>query len=85
MGPRSNLSGRTISEIVAASTGYAGEVIEPTTTLSDLGVDSLESVELCMAMEKEFNLSISDERWEKVETVQDIIDLVSARIYEQSA
>lgn len=85
MALRSKLSGRTISEIVAASTGYAGEVIDPTTTMSDLGVDSLESVELCMAMEKEFNISISDERWEKVETVQDIIDLVSSRIHEVSA
>jgi len=42
----------------------------------DLGADSLDQVELIMAMEEEFNVSISDEDAEKIATVQDAIDYI---------
>ena len=42
----------------------------------DLGADSLDQVELIMAMEEEFDVSISDEDAEKIATVQDAIDYV---------
>ncbi len=40
---------------------------------NDLGMDSLDKVELVMEFEKEFNLSIPDEKAEAIETVQDAV------------
>lgn len=42
----------------------------------DLGADSLDQVELIMAMEEEFDVSISDEDAEKIATVQNAIDYI---------
>lgn len=47
--------------------------------LDDLGADSLDLVELIMAMEEEFDYEISDEDAEKLLTVQDVLDFISAR------
>lgn len=43
----------------------------------DLGADSLEIVELAMAMEEEFNIEIPDEDIEKISTVKDIVDYIA--------
>lgn len=43
----------------------------------DLGADSLEIVELAMAMEEEFSIEIPDEDIEKISTVKDIIDYIN--------
>ncbi|MEJ2197903.1 MAG: acyl carrier protein, partial [Desulfuromonadales bacterium] len=42
----------------------------------DLGADSLDTVELVMALEEEFDIEISDEDAEKIQTVQDAIDYI---------
>jgi acyl carrier protein len=47
--------------------------------VDDLGADSLDLVELIMAMEEEFGMEIADEDAEKLRTVQDVISFVSAR------
>jgi len=47
--------------------------------LDDLGADSLDTVELIMAMEEEFNIDIPDEEAEKIRTVQDAVDYVSSQ------
>ena len=47
--------------------------------VDDLGADSLDLVELIMAMEEEFGMEIADEEAEKLRTVQDVISFVSAR------
>ncbi|RIY31415.1 acyl carrier protein [Psittacicella melopsittaci] len=44
----------------------------------DLGADSLDTVELVMAFEEEFNISIPDEDAEKITTVQSAIDYITA-------
>ena len=44
--------------------------------MDDLGADSLDQVELIMAMEEEFDVSISDEDAEKIGTVKDAIDYI---------
>ena len=44
--------------------------------VDDLGMDSLDMVELVMRAEEEFETEISDDDWEKCQTVQDIYDLV---------
>lgn len=48
--------------------------------IDDLGADSLDLVEMIMAMEEEFELSIEDEDAEKIKTVQDAIDYISANV-----
>jgi acyl carrier protein len=42
----------------------------------DLGADSLDSIELCMKLEKEFLIGINDSDWENVKTVSDAVTLV---------
>jgi len=52
------------------------DVVPKAGFVDDLGADSLDQVELIMAMEEEFDVSISDEDAEKIATVQDAIDYV---------
>ena len=52
------------------------EVVPEASFVDDLGADSLDQVELIMAMEEEFDVSISDEDAEKIATVQDAINYV---------
>jgi acyl carrier protein len=47
--------------------------------VDDLGADSLDLVELIMAMEEEFGFEIADEEAEKMRTVQDVINFIQAR------
>lgn len=47
--------------------------------VDDLGADSLDTVELVMALEEEFDIEIKDEEAEKITTVQQAIDFVKAR------
>ncbi len=52
------------------------DVIPGASFVDDLGADSLDQVELIMAMEEEFGISISDEEAEKIATVKDAIDYI---------
>jgi acyl carrier protein len=55
------------------------EVTPEAVFVDDLGADSLDLVELIMAMEEEFGMEIADEEAEKLRTVQDVITFVTAR------
>ncbi|PIU53541.1 MAG: acyl carrier protein [Deltaproteobacteria bacterium CG07_land_8_20_14_0_80_60_11] len=55
------------------------EVTPEAVFVDDLGADSLDLVELIMAMEEEFHMEIADEDAEKLRTVQDVISFISAR------
>jgi acyl carrier protein len=46
--------------------------------VDDLGADSLDTVELVMALEEEFDIEIPDEAAEKIKTVQDTVDYISS-------
>jgi acyl carrier protein len=52
------------------------DVVPEASFVDDLGADSLDQVELIMAMEEEFDLSIPDEDAEKIATVQDAVDYI---------
>jgi acyl carrier protein len=56
------------------------DVVPEASFVDDLGADSLDQVELIMAMEEEFDVSIPDEDAEKIATVQDAIDYIKNAI-----
>jgi acyl carrier protein len=62
---------KIISETVGAD---EKDIIPRASFVNDLGLDSLDLVELVMAMEKEFKCEIPDEAAEKLKTVQDALD-----------
>jgi len=55
------------------------EVIPEASFVDDLGADSLDLVELIMTMEEEFDIDISDEEAEKLQTVKDAIDFIHSQ------
>ncbi len=55
----------------------AEEVTLETSLKDDLGADSLDAVEIVMAVEEEFGIEIPDEEAQKIVTVKDIVDYVS--------
>jgi acyl carrier protein len=56
------------------------EVSNASSFVDDLGADSLDTVELGMALEEEFECEIPDEEAEKITTVQQAIDYVNAHL-----
>ena len=54
------------------------EVKPESSFIEDLGADSLDIVELVMALEEEFNIEISDEDAEKIRTVKDVVGYIQA-------
>ncbi|MET9543720.1 acyl carrier protein [Streptomyces sp. NPDC006627] len=70
---------KRVKTVVAAQLGVAeAEVRNEASFVDDLGADSLDAVELTMAMEDEFGMEIPDEDAEKLTTVQHVIDYVRA-------
>lgn len=68
-----------VKKIVAEQLGVnEAEVKNDSSFVDDLGADSLDTVELVMALEEEFNLEIPDEEAEKITNVQQAIDYISA-------
>lgn len=68
-----------VRSIIADQLGVAEEEIKPESKfIEDLGADSLDIVELIMAMEEEFECEIPDEEAEKIRTVQDVISYVKS-------
>ncbi|MBM4366814.1 MAG: acyl carrier protein [Deltaproteobacteria bacterium] len=63
--------------LIAESLGVnLAEVVPSASFIDDLGADSLDIVELVMAIEKGFNIEIPDDDAEKISTVQDAIDYI---------
>lgn len=68
-----------VRAIIADQLGVAEEEIKPESRfIEDLGADSLDIVELIMAMEEEFETEIPDEDAEKIQTVGDTIEYIKA-------
>ena len=69
-----------VKSIVAEQLGVKEkDVTNDASFVDDLGADSLDTVELVMALEEEFETEIQDEDAEKITTVQQAIDFVTAR------
>ena len=68
-----------IQQIVVEQLGVkAEEVTNDSSFVDDLGADSLDTVELVMALEEKFEMEIPDEEAEKITTIQQAIDYVKA-------
>ncbi|MDI1302749.1 MAG: acyl carrier protein [bacterium] len=68
-----------VKKIVAEQLGVKLEdVTNEASFVDDLGADSLDTVELVMALEEEFELEIPDEEAEKISKVQNAIDYINA-------
>lgn len=69
-----------VKSIVAEQLGVKEEeVTNAASFVDDLGADSLDTVELVMALEEEFETEIPDEDAEKIKTVQQAIDYITQR------
>jgi acyl carrier protein len=67
-----------IKRIIAEQLGVDEEDVKPEASfVNDLGADSLDLVELIMAMEEEFDIKIEDEEAEKIKTVKDVIEFIA--------
>ncbi len=70
-----------IIEIISSQLSVPKEKVVPQASFTDdLGADSLDLVELVMAMEEEYGMEIADEDAEKLQTVQDTIDYVKQHL-----
>ncbi len=70
-----------VKEIIVEQLGVnEGEVKPEAKFVDDLGADSLDLVELVMALEEEYNMEISDEDAEKILTVGDAIEYIKAHV-----
>ena len=70
-----------VKKIVAEQLGLGeDEVSAEASFVDDLGADSLDTVELVMALEEEFNTEIPDEDAEKITTVQQAIDYINNNV-----
>ena len=67
-----------VKGIIVEQLGVDEDEVTPTASfVEDLGADSLDQVELVMALEEEFKVEISDEDAEKIKTVQDAIKYIT--------
>jgi acyl carrier protein len=67
-----------VKNIIAEQLGVGEDEIKATSSfIEDLGADSLDIVELVMAMEEEFEVEIPDEEAENIKTVQDAVNYIN--------
>lgn len=69
-----------VKKIISEQLGVPEADVKPEASfVNDLGADSLDTVELVMALEEEFGVEIPDEDAEKISTVQSAIDYIKAK------
>lgn len=76
----SEISEKVKQLIVEKLSVDAADVKDEASFTSDLGADSLETVELMMDLEKEFDITIPEEESEKIQTVGDAIAYIEAHV-----
>ena len=74
----SEIEGRVIDIVAEELSVEKDKIRRETTFIQDLGADSLDIVELIMALEEEFDISIPDDEAEKITTVGEAIDHIEA-------
>ncbi len=76
----SNISERVTKIIIEKLGVEASEVTTEASFTNDLGADSLDTVELIMEFEKEFDISIPDEQAENIQTVGQAVDYLESQV-----
>jgi acyl carrier protein len=72
-----------VKEIIVDQLGVDAEQVTPEASfIDDLGADSLDTVELVMAFEEEFNIEIPDEEAEKIKSVGNALEYIKAHAKE---
>jgi acyl carrier protein len=66
-----------VYEILRVELGVPRNQLTPDARIADFSPDSLTIIEISMALEERFNLSVPDESWEQIKTVADLLDLVA--------
>lgn len=70
-----------VKEVIAEQLGVDVEEVTPEASfIDDLGADSLDTVELVMALEEEFGIEIPDEAAEKITTVNDALSYIESHL-----
>jgi len=69
-----------IKEIVVEQLNVEPEDVKMETTFEDLNADSLDVVELVMALEEEFDMEISDEQAENIKSIGDAVEFIKKAI-----
>ncbi len=81
----SPFSEERVKEIIMDQLGVSAEQVTPTASfIDDLGADSLDTVELVMALEEEFGVEIPDEAAEKIRTVGDAVGYLKEHMTAQA-
>ncbi len=76
----SDIAARVKAIIVVKLGVDENEITNESSFTNDLGADSLDTVELIMEFEKEFNIAIPDDQAEKIATVGQAVDYISANV-----
>jgi acyl carrier protein len=76
----SDIEARIIKVICEQLDVEASKITTSSDFIEDLGADSLDTVELVMAFEEEFDVEIPDDMADKIKTVNDVVALVSTKV-----
>ncbi|KAF8061963.1 acpP1 [Scenedesmus sp. PABB004] len=69
-----------VRSIISEQLGADLDKVAPSAKFVDLGADSLDTVEIMMALEEKFEITLDEEGAEKISTVQEAADLIAAQI-----
>ncbi|KAG2443679.1 hypothetical protein HXX76_002027 [Chlamydomonas incerta] len=73
-----------VRSIISTQLGTELEKVSPEAKFVDLGADSLDTVEIMMALEEKFEIALEEEGAEKIATVQDAADMIATQIAAKS-
>ena len=68
-----------VKEIIVDELGVDAEAVTIDSTLEDLGADSLDAVELIMALEEEYDLEIAEDHAKAMKSVKNIVDYIESK------